>query len=270
MAAKKVYKSAKKSTKTPATSKAKSVAKKQSPTPAATVTATNTSSSNSKSYKDYITQALIELKGGRKGVSRIALKKHLRENNPSIAKNNNFDHFFNLAIRKGVSDSIFEQPKGPSGTIKLVKKQSSPTPSASASTASTKTAKKPVKTAAAAAAAAPAAKPVKKTAPTTKKTSKPAKPTPTASAASTPTYKVMVIQGVDSLNQGKGSSRIALKKYVKGQYIKQNGGKEPTNFDYNFNKTIKKAVDDGYLSQPKGPSGLVKILKKGKTFVSVA
>ncbi|CAL9734908.1 histone H1 [Monosporozyma servazzii] len=267
MATKRVYKSEKKSAKTPSKAAkavakpvakpvAKAVAKKGSPTLAPTA---------SKSYKDYITEALIELKAGRKGVSRIALKKHLKENNPTIAKNNNFDHFFNLAIRKGVTDSIFEQPKGPSGTIKLInnKKSSSPTVKSTSSTvkSTSPTVKKPA---------------VKKTvAPATKKVAKPAKSaktatTSTASAASTPTYKVMVIQGVDSLNQGKGSSRIALKKYVKGQYIKQNGGKEPTNFDYNFNKTVKKAVDDGYLSQPKGPSGLVKILKKGKTFVTVA
>ncbi|CAL9729929.1 histone H1 [Monosporozyma unispora] len=244
MAAKKVYKSQKKSTKTPATSKPKQPAttKKSSPTP----------SNSSKSYKEYITEALTELKGGRKGVSRIALKKHLKENNPSIAKNNNFDHFFNLAIKKGVTDGFFEQPKGPSGTLKLVKKSTSPSPSVKkVSTPAKKVVKKTV-------APAPVKKSVKKVTKTAHATS------------STPTYKVMVIQGVDSLNQGKGSSRIALKKYVKGEYLKKNGGKEPTNFDSNFNKTVKKAVDDGYLSQPKGPSGLVKILKKGKTFVSAA
>ena len=125
MAIKKVYKSQKKSTKSPMTMKS-----------SMTSSSTAASTTPSKSYKDLIIQALVELKGGRKGTSRIALKKFVKEKNPNLSNNNNFDHFFNLAIKKGVTDGIFEQPKGPSGTIKLVKKPTSSNSSSSSSSSS--------------------------------------------------------------------------------------------------------------------------------------
>ncbi|KAK5961695.1 histone H1 PWA37_001068 [Arxiozyma heterogenica] len=267
MTVKKVYKSQKKSTNNPSTMKA-------------SITSTSTSTTPSRSYKDLITDALIELKGGRKGTSRIALKKFVKESNPNLSSNSNFDHFFNLAIKKGVTDGIFEQPKGPSGTIKLVKKPASSDTSSSKKKKST-TSSSFSSSSSSSSSSSPSSSTPKSTKKVSKKTTtkttivkapkKITKKTSTSSTSSSSSYKTMVIKGVISLNNGKGSSRVALKKFVKDLYIKNSGGKEPpSNFDYNFNKTIKKAIDDGYLSQPKGPSGLVKILKKGKTFVSAA
>ena len=229
---------------------------------------TTTTKTSSKSYKDHIIEALIELNSGRKGLSRIALKKFVRDKNPNLSNNNNnnnnFDHFFNLAIKKGVADGTFEQPNGPSGTIKLVEKPISPSPSSSTKKLPKKISKK----------TSPSSPlphtPTTITARnTTKAPKKITKKTNTSSSSSS--YKTMIIKGVVALNNGKGSSRLALKNFVKDLYIKNSGGKAPpSNFDYNFNKSIRKAVEDGYLSQPRGPSGLVKILKKGKIFVSAA
>lgn len=71
------------------------------------------------SYKEMITQAILELNHG-KGSSRLALKKYVKDHNPSTTKaNSNFDHLFNMALKKGVGLGDFAQPKGPSGIVKI-------------------------------------------------------------------------------------------------------------------------------------------------------
>ncbi|KAG2733789.1 hypothetical protein G9P44_003314 [Scheffersomyces stipitis] len=53
--------------------------------------------------------------------SRQALKKYVQSNNDT--KTANFDALFNAALRKGVESGDFLQPKGPSGPVKLAKKE---------------------------------------------------------------------------------------------------------------------------------------------------
>nr|BAE44822.1 hypothetical protein [Candida albicans] len=53
--------------------------------------------------------------------SRQALKKYVQSNND--IKTANFDSLFNTALRKGVETGDFLQPKGPSGPVKLAKKE---------------------------------------------------------------------------------------------------------------------------------------------------
>lgn len=80
-----------------------------------------------KSFKELITEGLKELKS-RKGTSRPALKKFIKEKYPTVAESSSFDHYFNSAIKRGVDAGEFDQPKGPSGTLKLaapVKKEAS-------------------------------------------------------------------------------------------------------------------------------------------------
>ncbi|SMN22148.1 similar to Saccharomyces cerevisiae YPL127C HHO1 Histone H1, a linker histone required for nucleosome packaging at restricted sites [Maudiozyma saulgeensis] len=215
------------------------------------VTKSSSSASPSKSYKELITEAAVALKS-RKGVSRPALKKFIKEKYPSVGSATNFDHYFNAAIKKGVETGDFEQPKGPSGTLKIVKKTVTPTP----------TAKKVTK---------PKAKTTTTATTTTKKVTKPkAKTTVTKSKAksttsSSLTYKEMIIKSILSINDGKGSSRLAVKKHMRDEYSKKLNTVK--NFDHLFNAAIRKAVESGDLAQPKGPSGIIKVLKKGKTAV---
>ncbi|KAJ8100475.1 putative histone h1 [Lipomyces tetrasporus] len=86
-------------------------------------------------YKDMIKEAVLQLKE-RNGSSRQALKKYI-QNNFKI-KASNFETQFNAALKRGVQSGEFVQPKGPSGTVKLQKKE-----------AKTTAEKKPVKKAAA-------------------------------------------------------------------------------------------------------------------------
>lgn len=215
------------------------------------VTKSSTSTPASKSYKELITEAAKTLKS-RNGSSRPALKKYIKENYPTVGKASNFDHYFNAAIKKGVDSGDFVQPKGPSGTLKLVKK-----PAAPATTTSAPAAKKVTK------AKTPAVKKVTKAkAPAAKKVTKPkAKAVSTGSL----TYKEMIIKSILSINNGKGSSRLAVKKHMKDEY--SNKLNSVKNFDHLFNAAIRKAVESGDLAQPKGPSGIIKVLKKGKTTV---
>ncbi|ODV60125.1 histone H1, partial [Ascoidea rubescens DSM 1968] len=71
-------------------------------------------------YKEMIIAAILALKD-RKGSSRQALKKYVTLNYK--INSSNFDTQFNLALRKGVDNKVFQQPKGPSGPVKLVKKE---------------------------------------------------------------------------------------------------------------------------------------------------
>ncbi|KAI9327486.1 linker histone H1 and H5 family-domain-containing protein [Obelidium mucronatum] len=74
-----------------------------------------------------------------------------------------------------------------------------------------------------------------------------------AAAPLHPSYKEMVIASIASLKERNGSSRQAIKKYIS------------TNFedikDHLINQAIKKGVDAGLFSQPKGASGPVKLVK---------
>ncbi|KAK9241251.1 linker histone H1 and H5 family-domain-containing protein [Lipomyces kononenkoae] len=102
-------------------------------------------------YKDMIKEAILMLKE-RNGSSRQALKKYIQANFKTKATN--FETQFNAALKRGVQSGEFVQPKGPSGTVKLQKKE-----------AKTTAEKKPVKKAAAAVKtkkAAPAPKKEKK------------------------------------------------------------------------------------------------------------
>ncbi|RLV89681.1 hypothetical protein JA1_005054 [Spathaspora sp. JA1] len=67
-----------------------------------------------------IKSAVVALKE-RNGSSRQALKKYVQSNND--IKTGNFDALFNTALRKGVETGDFLQPKGPSGPVKVAKKE---------------------------------------------------------------------------------------------------------------------------------------------------
>lgn len=178
-----------------------------------------------KSYKELITEGLVALED-RKGTSRPALKKFIKEQYPKIGSSTTFDLHFNNAVKKGVESGDFEQPKGTSGPLKLVKKVKEKL-----------VAKK---------SASPPSKKV------TKKTVSPVIPNLS--------YKEMITQAIMELNHGKGSSRLALKKYVKDH----NPSTTNSNFDHLFNTALKKGVGLGDFAQPKGPSGVVKINPKIK------
>ena len=67
-----------------------------------------------------IKTAIVTLKE-RNGSSRQALKKYVQSNYDIKAAN--FDSLFNTALRKGVEVGDFLQPKGPSGPVKVAKKE---------------------------------------------------------------------------------------------------------------------------------------------------
>ncbi|EWC46640.1 hypothetical protein DRE_04127 [Drechslerella stenobrocha 248] len=71
-------------------------------------------------YKDMIKDSILQLKE-RNGSSRQAIKKYVLNNNKGI-KVSNFDTQFNNALKRGVLAGEFVQPKGPSGPVKLQKK----------------------------------------------------------------------------------------------------------------------------------------------------
>ncbi|AJW09592.1 BMC_2a_G0054350.mRNA.1.CDS.1 [Saccharomyces cerevisiae] len=238
--------------KKPATSKGK---EKSTSKAAIKKTTAKKEEASSKSYRELIIEGLTALKE-RKGSSRPALKKFIKENYPIVGSASNFDLYFNNAIKKGVEAGDFEQPKGPAGAVKLAKKKSpevkkekevSPKPKKAATSVSV--------TASKAKAASTKLAP--------KKVVKKKSPTVTAKKASSPsslTYKEMILKSMPQLNDGKGSSRIVLKKYVKDTFSSKL--KTSSNFDYLFNSAIKKCVENGELVQPKGPSGIIKLNKK--------
>ncbi|KAJ5801345.1 uncharacterized protein N7518_003413 [Penicillium psychrosexuale] len=74
------------------------------------------------SYRDMIKDAIINLKE-RNGSSRQAIKKYVQSNNKiNVTSQSVFDSQFNKAIKAGVEKNEFTQPKGPSGPLKLAKK----------------------------------------------------------------------------------------------------------------------------------------------------
>ncbi|PGH00985.1 hypothetical protein AJ79_08049 [Helicocarpus griseus UAMH5409] len=78
------------------------------------------------SYRDMIKDAIINLKE-RNGSSRQALKKYVQNNNRiNVTSQSAFDAQFNRAVKSGVEKGEFTQPKGPSGPLKLAKKEAKP------------------------------------------------------------------------------------------------------------------------------------------------
>ncbi|CAH2446938.1 Histone H1 [Komagataella phaffii CBS 7435] len=71
-------------------------------------------------------------------------------------------------------------------------------------------------------------------------------------------YKDMITNAILSLKERTGSSRQAIKKHVLANYP------VGTNFDSQFNLTLRRNVAAGYFKQPKGPSGPVKLNKDGE------
>jgi len=72
-------------------------------------------------YEDMIRDAIIALKE-RKGSSRQAIKKHILTTF-KIPDNTTTNARLKLAINRGVEKGLFSFVNGPSGTIKLVKKE---------------------------------------------------------------------------------------------------------------------------------------------------
>ncbi len=89
---------------------------------------------------DLITEAIVAL-AERGGSSRQALKSYIKEKYPV---GENFDTQFNLAVKRGLESEYFSQPKGPAGSIKLVKKPKAEKPKAEKK--STSATKKPTST----------------------------------------------------------------------------------------------------------------------------
>ncbi|KAJ9615387.1 hypothetical protein H2200_001462 [Cladophialophora chaetospira] len=74
-------------------------------------------------YKDMIKEAILNLKE-RNGSSRQAIKKYVKANNNiTVNSEAQFDSLFNRALKGGVDNGDFVQPKGPSGPVKLAKKE---------------------------------------------------------------------------------------------------------------------------------------------------
>ncbi|KAF3279572.1 hypothetical protein TWF970_004114 [Orbilia oligospora] len=172
--------------------------KKATGTATATATATTTTTTKKTStpadhpsYKDMIKDAILQLKE-RNGSSRQALKKYVLSNNKGI-KESNFDTQFNAAIKRGVAAGDFIQPKGPSGPVKLQKKDAAKSTTKAAKATGEKPAKKPtvkkVSAAKKAAAAKSAAKPKAAAKPKTAaaNSKKPRKTTAAASTTEKPT-----------------------------------------------------------------------------------
>lgn len=132
------------------------------------------------SYRDMIKDAIINLKE-RNGSSRQAIKKYVQSNNKiNVTSQSVFDSQFNKAIKAGVEKNEFTQPKGPSGPLKLAKKDAVPK-------AAPKPAAKPaVKPAAKPTAKAPAKTGPKKTVTKTTKTAAPKKTAGKKAAATKP------------------------------------------------------------------------------------
>ena len=59
--------------------------------------------------------------------SRQQIKKYVKANNKiTTTSETQFDSLFNKALKSGVEKGDFLQPKGPSGPVKLAKKEAKP------------------------------------------------------------------------------------------------------------------------------------------------
>ncbi|GAQ04825.1 histone H1 [Aspergillus lentulus] len=102
--------------------------------------ATKKATSSHASYRDMIKDAILNLKE-RNGSSRQSIKKYVLANNKiAFASQAAFDSQFNKAIKAGVEKGEFTQPKGPSGPVKLAKKEPAAKPAAKKATPTTKAA----------------------------------------------------------------------------------------------------------------------------------
>ncbi|KAF4262754.1 hypothetical protein CNMCM8714_008796 [Aspergillus fumigatus] len=102
--------------------------------------ATKKATSSHASYRDMIKDAILNLKE-RNGSSRQSIKKYVLANNKiAFASQAAFDSQFNKAIKAGVEKGEFTQPKGPSGPVKLAKKEPAAKPAAKKATTATKAA----------------------------------------------------------------------------------------------------------------------------------
>ncbi|KAJ5624622.1 hypothetical protein N7510_000931 [Penicillium lagena] len=164
---------------------------------------------------DMIKDAIVNLKE-RNGSSRQAIKKYVTANNKlNVASQATFDAQFNKAIKAGVEKGEFTQPKGPSGPVKLAKKDTAAKPAAkpaakaTAKSTTKTTAKKPAAKATATKKAAPkktAAKAgTKKT--TTKKTTASKAKANTGKARKTSTAAPAVVEQPKVLGKTK-SGRV--------------------------------------------------------------
>jgi histone H1/5 len=83
-----------------------------------------------------------------------------------------------------------------------------------------------------------------------------------AASKATPThgtYQAMITDAIIARKDRYGSSRQALKKYVRAN---NEINATDSMFDSLFNKALKAGVDKGVFEQPKGPSGGTKLAKK--------
>jgi len=166
-------------------------------------------------YKDMIKEAILQLKE-RNGSSRQAIKKYVAANNKGI-KESNFDTQFNAALKRGVSAGEFVQPKGPSGPVKLQKKEAA----------------KPAKTGEKVTKKVVPKKSVTKKAPVTKAA---AKPKPAATKAKSTTANSKKLRKTAST-----SEKPAIKKTKTGRVSKSTG-------------TVKKASAPKKVSKKKAES----------------
>jgi histone H1/5 len=89
----------------------------------ATTGATKKATASHASYRDMIKDAILNLKE-RNGSSRQSIKKYVLANNKiTVTSQAAFDSQFNKAIKAGAEKGEFTQPKGPSGPVKLAKKE---------------------------------------------------------------------------------------------------------------------------------------------------
>ncbi|OKL63596.1 hypothetical protein UA08_02015 [Talaromyces atroroseus] len=180
----------------------------------ATGAATKKAAPSHASYRDMIKDAILNLKE-RNGSSRQSLKKYVQSNNKiTVTSQAAFDSQFNKAIKAGVEKGEFSQPKGPSGPVKLAKKEpakpAAKKPAAPKAAAATTTTKKP------AAKKPAAAKPAKKATATKKTVAKPkantAKPRKTSTAAPAVVDQPKVITKTKSGRVTKTAAKPAVKK----------------------------------------------------------
>lgn len=183
--------------------------------------------------EDLIIEALSRLNYG-KGSTRYCVKQYMKTKNHDLKMSE-----VNLALRNGVESGFLEQPNGPNGLIRIAdegsvgaRNKSRKTNRASLERQSTVRAKGPVK---------PSSHHV----------------------THTLNMRQMMIQGITSVNDGKGTSRERLKEYILGQYFK-NKHYNSNEIDSALEDTINKAIDQGILIEPDGQLGVLKVstLKK--------
>ncbi|BFZ60853.1 hypothetical protein YB2330_001905 [Saitoella coloradoensis] len=92
--------------------------------------------------------------------------------------------------------------------------------------------------------------------PASKKSTKTAKAKSAAATVKKASYKSMITDALAALKDRNGSSRQAIK-----QYMKENFDVDTPAFDRLFNNAVRNGADEDYFIQPKGPSGPLKLNK---------